>query len=347
MKNKLLFSTVVIVVVALLASCAAHRESKVGHKSDFFAMNTYVSVFTDKNDASLHKSIRELTVTLEKMLSSKYDSALLKDFSDSSDVYSEYMDLFLLAHDIACKTEGAFDYTLGNLTSLWDITGQARVPTTEQINYALSLCGYKNAQIIEDTLVIENKDIQIDLGAIAKGYTGDRIIELMKSSGINSGYVSLGGNISVTGDSENNIKNGKSGWSVAVNNPFDTSEIIGTVDVCNSTVSVSGSYERYFEKDGKIYHHIFDTKTGYPAQSDIISVAVICENGALADALSTALFVMGYENAVKFYNDGIYDFEAVFTLSSGKVYATDGILDKFIPSYQAKKDGLPLDFPQY
>lgn len=347
MKNKILFATIVIVITAVLASCASRQSSKVGQKSDFFAMNTYVSVFTQEKNSELHKNIEQLTRNYEKLFSSKYDDSHLDNYYSSSDIYSDHNELFVLAHNVAEDTDGAFDYTLGSLTSLWDITGAARVPSDKEISDALSVCRYKNAHIENGKVILDNQNTKIDLGAVAKGYTGDKIKELMKENGIKNGYVSLGGNVCAIGSSENNVKNGKLGWSVAVNNPFDTSEIIGKLDITDATISVSGSYERFFEQDGKIYHHIFDSKTGYPAQSDLVSVAVICENGTLADALSTALFCMGYEKSKQFYSENKYDFQAVFTLSSGKVFVTDGIMDKFSPSYDASKNGQKLEFPQY
>ena len=114
---------------------------------------------------------------------------------------------------------------------------------------------------------------------------------------------------------------------LGIKNPFFTDEIAGYIDITDTFVSVSGDYERYFEQDGIRYHHIIDPKTGYPVKNDIRSVAVISKNGVIADALSTALFVMGKEKALEFYKKNIYDFEAIIFSTNGCVTITEKLLE--------------------
>lgn len=316
---------------------------------DFFAMNTYVSVVTEAKNTQLETDIKQLVLNTEKGLSAHYGPSEIAESSSLSEKISEETkELLKKAHKVATDTNGAFDYTLGALIKLWNINGSPEnIPSYSDIMSALSHCGYEKISYGSD-IHISDSSLMIDLGAVAKGYTGDRCIELIKSSGIKNAAISLGGNITVTGSSEKNKKSNKYGWDIGINNPFDTADIIGNVLVSDTTVSVSGSYERFAVIDGKRYHHIFDSKTGFPAESHLESVAVICKDGALADALSTALFVMGYERSVEFYNCSEYDFEAIFCTSDGKVLVTDGFVSIFSPNFSSRfKDGKKLSFPQF
>ena len=143
------------------------------------------------------------------------------------------------------------------------------------------------------TRVKLGKNMKIDLGGIAKGYTSSRVMQIFKDCGVTSGLVSLGGNVQALG-----TKTDGTDWQIAIENPDKSSDYIGVVSVKDKAVITSGGYERYFEKNGKTYHHILDPKTGYPAESGLKSVTIVSDNGTLADALSTSLFVMGKEDAL-------------------------------------------------
>jgi len=158
----------------------------------------------------------------------------------------------------------------------------------------------------------------------------------MKQNGVTDGMASFGGNVSVTGSSKANKEKGVQGWNVGIKNPDDEGGILGYFTLQDKTVAVSGDYERYFELDGKRYHHIFDVKTGYPAKSGLRSAAVICSDGLSADALSTALFVMGLDKASEFYKSSGLDFEALLVTDDARIFITPGIAGKFTPDTSAK-----------
>lgn len=145
----------------------------------------------------------------------------------------------------------------------------------------------------------------------------------MKEEGVESALIWLGGNISAIGN-----KPDGNPWKIAVENPLDTNDYVGLLEVSDCSVITSGGYQRYFDQDGKRYHHIIDPATGYPSDSGLLSVTIISENGTKADALSTALFVMGYERAVELWRQSD-DFEVIFVTEDGKVIATEGIADQF------------------
>ncbi len=345
MKRIVLLAAVLVFCISA-SSCTKKSEY---NKSDFFAMNTYATLTADCSDEILSLAKKEV-YAIENQLSASVAESDINNLSDpASETYQNTMNLLNKAYSISAATNGAFDFTLGALVDLWDINGSSpQVPDDDGIAQALSGCGFEKTDASGEVFVTSDPELEVDLGAIAKGHAGHRIAELFKEHGVADASIYLGGNVTVIGSSPANRDKGIYGWNVAVNNPFDTADIIGVMTLCDKTVSVSGSYERYFEQDGVIYHHILDRTTGYPARSDLASVAVICDDGALADALSTALFVMGYEKAVTFYESGVYDFEAIFCTNDRKVFVTEGLKSSFTPNFEAKDaGGLSFLFPDY
>lgn len=261
-----------ILIILLLCSCKGPSET------DFFAMNTYmkVSIYGEKEYCEEIKSL-----VYEK------DNKFKKDRLNINE--KETSEMIKLSCKISEFTNGAFDITLSPISDLWGFwNSEFRVPTDSEIKETLLKTGYK--KIIKNGEISVSEGFSFDLGGIAKGYTGNCISKYMKEKNIESGVVTLGGNVHAIG-----MKPDGSKWVIGIRDPFGEKDYYGTVSVENSAVVTSGGYERYFEKDGKKYEHIINPETGYPAESDIASVTVISENGAVADALSTAFYVMGSE----------------------------------------------------
>ncbi len=297
-------------------SCTGYGEST------FYALDTLIVFKTDKD---LPEGLSEYINGYEKRMSrTRTDSYLYMLNEGRAEVCDEETDaLIKKAVEISRETDGAFDVTCGALTDLWNIKAEEpTVPTQEMINNALEKVGYGKITFGNDT--VQTNGAVIDLGGIAKGYIAEKTVEYLKSNGIDTGIVSFGGNIAVIGP-----KNGKDMWTVGIKDPADTSCSVGNLMLDSGFVSVSGGYERYFEKDGSVYHHIFDSKTGRPADSDILSASVICSDGALADALSTALYVMNSDAAKRFYRDSRYEFETVMVTVDGKIYVSKGLEGRF------------------
>jgi thiamine biosynthesis lipoprotein ApbE len=164
--------------------------------------------------------------------------------------------------------------------------------------------------------------MEIDLGGIAKGFTSSRVMEVFKEHGVEHGLVSLGGNVQALGAKEN----GKA-WRVAIQNPESELDYLGVLDIEDKCVITSGGYERFFEKDGVRYHHIIDPRTGYPADSGIISATIISKDGTLADGLSTSLFIMGKDEAEKYWRSNADRFDYILEDKEGKLYVTEGAAD--------------------
>ena len=166
----------------------------------------------------------------------------------------------------------------------------------------------------------EDAGMEIDLGGIAKGYTSSRIMEIFKEYDVDSGLVNLGGNVQTY-----RTKTDGSKWRVAVQSPEDESQYIGVIDVSDKAVITSGGYVRYFEQDGKIYHHIIDPATGYPAESGLKSVTIVSDDGTLADGLSTSLFIMGKDKACEFWKAHSDEFDFVLLTDDDNMYISAGI----------------------
>nr|WP_208459969.1 FAD:protein FMN transferase [Clostridium botulinum] len=225
------------------------------------------------------------------------------------------------------KSKGSFDITVEPLVSLWGIgTDKARIPSKDEISNALKLINYKDVIINEkeSTVMLKRKGQAIDLGAIAKGYTADELKKVLLNYNVSSAFLSLGGNVYVLGN-----KPDKTPWKIGVQNPLEPrGDYLGIVSVSDKSVVTSGNYERFFERNGKRYHHIFDTKTGYPAEKGLISVSIISDKSIDGDALSTSVYTLGLDEGKKLI-ESLKGVEAIFVTNDKKVYITSGLKDTF------------------
>lgn len=236
------------------------------------------------------------------------------------EVSEETIDILKEAIKYSELTEGAFDISIAPLTELWHVNDNDGIlPTEEEIKEAMSHVNYQCIQIDGNKVRLTDEKAQIDLGGIAKGYIADQLEELMKERGVTSAMINLGGNIKVVGS-----KKDGSSWNIGIQKPFaDRNEVIGSVMIKDKTVVSSGIYERYFEYDGKIYHHIIDKTTGEPSESDLEAVTIIGESSTAADALSTSCLLLGSEEGMKLVEQtaGV---EAVFVTRDGVILESSG-----------------------
>ena len=291
--------TLVLALFLLLCGC----ETKPVER-DIFCMNTVMDLkFWGNHAETAYGQVVTKLTNLESSWSATTEDSILWQLNHDNRLFQlEPGQAALLEKaELLCqRTGGAFDPKLRVLSEAWGFYNeQHRVPSQEEIDAAL-------------------KDPQWDLGGALKGYAGQKCAELLAPLDIDRALLNLGGNVQTYGE-----KPDGSPWQIAIQNP-DGGNYLGVLSVYGTmAVVTSGDYQRYFESDGVRYHHILDPETGYPADSGLRSVTVICADGMTADALSTALFVMGLENGSNFWRES-NDFEAVFVTAEGTVYATEG-----------------------
>lgn len=245
--------------------------------------------------------------------------------------------LLFASRFFAMNTDGAFDCTLAPVSSAWGFTEDSfRVPSREELAGLLENVGWDKVSYAGDRAAASHEEgVQVDLGGIAKGYVTDCIAKILEENSIPRATISLGGNVLAWGDRPDGMP-----WFIGIQDPARTDvadSYAGYLSLTDAYAVTSGSYQRYFEEDGKTYHHIIDPATGYPADSGLISVTVVADyeqdqsNGTMCDALSTALFVMGEEKALDFWRTSGFDFDLVLVTEDGRVVVTDGIADVFTP----------------
>lgn len=288
-----LFLSIALLLPLSLVSCSGNKK----YEFSFVALDTIIDVSiesgSDEENQSRAKDTKKLVSDYERIFSrTDPDSELYTvNHTDGETVLSgELLEVVRYGLDIAEKTGGAFDITCGALSELWKISDtEAPLPDEGAVEAALSRCGYGRVSLNGNVLKKENGVI-IDLGGIAKGYITEKLIEMYRSENVGYGTVSLGGNVGVFGEKPNGEN-----FLVGIRSPYSgkQGDSIGYVEISPGYVSVCGTYERYKTVEGKKYHHVFDPKTGYPADNGIVSAVVISDDATYADAVSTALLVMG------------------------------------------------------
>ena len=218
----------------------------------------------------------------------------------------------------------ALDLSVYPIVRAWGFTtGSYQVPDEETIQALLPLVDYTKIQYNDATgAVVLPAEMEIDLGSVAKGYAGQLAAQMLRERGVESALLNLGGNVQTVG-----TKPDGSSWQIGIKDPKGEDAMM-VLSVADQAVVTSGGYERYFEQDGQTYWHIMDPFTGHPADSGLISVTIVGDEGVVCDGLSTALFVMGLEKAADLWAQS-GDFEAVFVTASGEVYITEGLRDRF------------------
>ena len=313
-----------LLCIAMLTACQNSDENKKVSK-DIFAMDTYMTVTAYGKNAEngVNKAVDEIN-RLETVLSAeKQESDIYKlNETGSGTLSTDTKDIVSKALEINKTTNGAFDISIYPLMVKWGFTTQKyNVPSKNEISKLLKDVDSSKIIFDEKSGNIKLKEnMKIDLGGIAKGYTSNRVMQIFKEHGVKSGLVSLGGNVQALG-----TKTDGTAWQIAIENPDKSSDYIGVVSVKDKAVITSGGYERYFEKNGKTYHHILDPETGYPAESGLKSVTIVSDDGTLADALSTSLFVMGKEKALDYWREHKNEFDTVLVEDNGDITITGGL----------------------
>lgn len=311
-----------------LTSCGNKVADNKTTSKSFFAMDTYMTITADgKNTESILDKAEEKVLELEKLWSvtDKNSEIYAANHSngESISVSPETADLIDFSLDISEMTNGAFDCTMYPVLTEWGFTtSEYRIPEDDRIKELLKNTGYEKIDFDGNNLTVP-ENMQIDFGAVGKGYTGDLVIGFLKENGIKSALLDLGGNIQTIGTKPDGTY-----WKLGLRSPFDEGNF-ATLEIADSAVITSGGYERYFiGDDGETYWHILDPETGKPVKSGLVSATVIGKEGRLCDALSTSVFVMGLDKSTEFWKNR-NDFEMVLVTENGGIYITEGIENSF------------------
>lgn len=322
MKNWL--SAALLSAAFLLTGCSG-APAQEPETATFFAMDTAMD-FTVYGDAALLDEAETLIGSLEEQVSvtDEHSDIYAIDHTGSGSLSGNAAELMEQALELCRRTGGALDISVYPIVRAWGFTtGSYQIPDEETIQSLLPLVDYTQIQYDAATGVVTLPEgMEIDLGSVAKGYAGQLAAQMLRNSGVESALLNLGGNVQTVG-----AKPDGSPWQIGIKDPQGEDAMM-VLSVEDQAVVTSGGYERYFEQDGQTYWHIMDPSTGHPADSGLISVTIVGDEGVVCDGLSTALFVMGLEKAADLWAQS-GDFEAVFVTASGEVYITEGLRDRF------------------
>ena len=306
--------------ICLMSLCSC-KQNVYPLTTTQFMMDTVITITIYDGDSDALDGAVKLCQSYERLLSKTVEESDIARINNSNgelvEVSAETVALLNTALDISRKSDGAFDPTVFPLVELWNVTGSATVPSADRIAKALETVDYNNISVNGTTVTAAN-GAKLDLGGIAKGYIADRVKEYLKSKGVTGAVINLGGNTLLLGN--------KSGaeFSVGIQKPFGAGgELSAVIMLEDKTAVTSGVYQRYFESGGKLYHHIIDTKTGYPTDNELYSVTVIADSSAIADGLSTACLSLGIDKGTELARQ--YGAELIFITSDGELLLTDGL----------------------
>ena len=330
-KNRFFKSAVLIIFAAVLV-CGCTGKPKPIRQTEL-ALGTVctVSLFDSREKALLPASfslISQLENKISKNIPESEISVLNRSAGVSPAVLSQpVFQLLTMAQKFSILSEGMFDVTIDPVVELWGIgTDHAAVPDQDRLSHAVSLVDYRKVVLDQahSSAFLPEKELAVDLGGIAKGYIADQVKEFLISGGASGGIIDLGGNILAFGR-----KPDGSDFRIGIQDPFGgRGSSIGVLTMKEGSLVTSGIYERFFEQDGRKYHHIFDVRTGYPVDNSLAGVSIMTQESAAGDALSTAVFALGLEKGMALV-EGMDGVEAIFITRDKEVYISSGIRESF------------------
>ena len=318
-----------LLLAGVLTGCSAPAEEmQQPVERSLFAMNTYMTFTAYGEDAQAAlQEAEECIQQVEGLWSvTDKDSEIYQANHSGGQpvtVSEETAEIISFALEMAQRTGGALDPTIYPVLTAWGFTTDSKqVPSQQQIAQLLEQVGYDRIQLNGTELTVPD-GMELDLGAVGKGYTADLVTEILRRHGVTSALISLGGNIQAIGSRPDG-----SDWRLGIRAPWESGNL-GVLTVSDAAVVTSGGYENYFDDEqGNIYWHILDPSTGYPADSGLQSVTIVGREGKMCDALSTALFVMGAQSAEQYWREN-GGFEMLLVTDSGEILITEGIAENF------------------
>jgi len=286
---------VLFIIILLLCGCSITKKEPLSRTGFHFDTIITITLYDSKDDKILNTCFdycKEFENLVSRTVKSSDISMVNHANGQPVEVSDTTIELLKKGIKFGELTDGAFDITIAPLSELWDFKNNpGNIPSESEIIEALSHVNYKNIVIEGNTVTLTDPEAAIDLGGIAKGYMADQLKEYLLNEGVTSAIINLGGNVLTIGAKPNGTS-----FNIGIQKPFDEqNETITSVQVKDSSVVTSGSYERYFKVDATIYHHILNTETGYPCSNGLLGVTILSEESIDGDALSTTCFALGLE----------------------------------------------------
>lgn len=339
-KFKIYVTLATVLVISLFSGCAS-KEKSISKTGFYFDTIITITLYGTDNEKYID-SCFSLAKDYERKFSNTIEDSEVSQINSSAGKYvtvsDETVELLQDGLKYGEISDGKFDITIGKLSELWNFSEIAKnlktennetdasvLPDDDNIKAAVSHVNYKSVKIRGNDVKLIDSDAKIDLGGIAKGYIADKMRQYLTKEGITKGVISLGGNVLTLGPKADDMP-----YTIGIQKPFsETGTSLGELKVKDASVVSSGIYERYYRVDDKLYHHILDTRTGYPVTNNLYQVTIISKSSMDGDALSTTVFALGAKEGMDLIekNDGI---EAIFVTEDGKIHCSSGIGNEII-----------------
>ena len=313
-----------LLIISLFSGCTKLTNNQINVSGQYFDTAVSITIYGGTKDVA--DKCKDICSKYENMFSNKIDSSEISMININSakgnwtSVSNETLELIKEGIEFGNISNGLFDITIGEVSQLWDFKDGNNLPDPATIKEKISNVNYKNIEIDGNNVRLSNPNAKLDLGGIAKGYIADKLKEYLLSQNIDSALINLGGNVLLVGS-----KLDGSNFRIGIQKPFEESgETILVVNTHDKSIVTSGTYERYFYKDNKLYHHILDTHTGYPVENDLCSVTIISDSSMMGDGLSTTAFLMGLNDGLN-YIESLENTEAIFIDKDLKIHTTTGL----------------------
>lgn len=328
MKRRIIY-LLLVSIISILIIFSFNRKSDINNKlskTGFFFDTTITITIYNSEEKYIEKCFEMCEAYEAKFSATLPDSEVSQINTNSAkgeytSLSDDTLELIKYGIEYSQKSEGLFDITIGQISSLWDITGDnTRVPSDTEIKSAIKTIDYSSILVDGNKVMLTNPNSKLDFGGIAKGYIADKLKTYLTKQGVKSGMINLGGNVLLIGKKPDN-----SNFNIGIQYPFGASEkTIAIMNTSDTSIVTSGVYQRYFYENNVLYHHILDAKTGYPVDNNLLSVTIITSSSAKADAYSTTAFIKGLNDGISFI-EGEKDVEAVFIDKDYKIHLTSGL----------------------
>ena len=322
-----------MVPVALLLVCCAGTAQPLSRTVvDLLGTVCTITLYSGGGEDALDTAFARIRQIDERQSVQKTDSELARvNLAAGTNPVKVSADTFAVIREgleFSRLGNGVFDITVGPLVKLWGIGSETpRVPLPADIGRALARVDFRSVVLSAETssVFLKKPGMALDLGAIGKGYAADEAARILKERGVSAALIDLGGNILAVGKKPDGTP-----WRIGIQDPEQPrGSHLGVLRTAQVSVVTSGSYQRFFESGGVRYHHILDTRTGYPTRSGLLAVAVVAARSVMADGYSTLLFALGLEKGRQLVEAARGEVNAIFVTEDRKVYVTEGIRDSF------------------